>query len=460
MLRRILVIDSQVSFSELLGEYARRICHNAEVQHYDPVAQGRPGPDFDWRRYDLLVLEVALGIPEEDGMDWLRDIRRHPDLPVTIMVSAHGDEDTVVRCMKLGADHYLAKRDISCEKFTNMIVEVFGQRGHDVSGLLDTNGAGKKINFEATTVLSRSQLREISNEGTVFIKTDAEGKVRARPAVAAQANAQKTANGSGNIEIRVPGYELLREIARGGMATVFLARRAEDQRQVVLKVVYLENHIDADVLKRFMREHTLLGKIRHKHVVRIYERAFASDFAYIAMEYFPGSHLGERIRAGVDPEKAVRYTLEIAQGLGAAHTLGMVHRDMKPPNILFRDDDTLAIVDFGIATTLGSGASITAVDELVGTPSYISPEQIGGSDADHRSDLYSVGIIFFEMLAGRRPYVGRTMRALLDAHVNTPIPKLPGNVSRFQPLIDGLLAKDPDDRFQTTDELLAGLEWS
>ncbi|MGH8119561.1 MAG: protein kinase domain-containing protein, partial [Gammaproteobacteria bacterium] len=264
--------------------------------------------------------------------------------------------------------------------------------------------------------------------------------------------------------IVIPGYTIIRKIGEGGMASIYLAEREDDKLKVVLKVLSMHSNLyEPGLLRRFMREYKLIAQIQHPNVVQIYERAFASSFAYIAMEYFSYGDLAERLKQSIDTRTAIDYLHQITAGLGAAHAQGIVHRDMKPANILFRSPDSLAITDFGIAKDVGSEnlvkKQLTMDGELMGTLYYISPEQIQGAEADRRSDLYSLGVIMYKMLTGQHPFTGSTPTDVFQAHLHAPIPALPPQFATLQPLLDGLLAKDPDERFQSTDDLLMGLNW-
>jgi serine/threonine-protein kinase PpkA len=176
------------------------------------------------------------------------------------------------------------------------------------------------------------------------------------------------------------------------------------------------------------------------------------------MEFFTRGDLKQRIEHGVSVQDGINYIRHIGFGLSAIHENGIVHRDLKPGNIMFRSDDSLALADFGISKRLDETGELTKFGSVLGTPNYISPEQALGNDVDHRSDLYSAGIIFFEMLTGRKPFKAETAPALVYQHVHAAIPDLPDVVHNYQPIIDLLLAKDPDARFSSAEEFIAGVE--
>ena len=206
------------------------------------------------------------------------------------------------------------------------------------------------------------------------------------------------------------------------------------------------------LLRRFMREHALLTRLDHPSVAGIYEHGFAEDFAYIAMEYFPGGMLRDRINGCGSMGEALGYVSSICAGLSAVHSFNIVHRDLKPTNILFRADGTLAIADFGISRDLTQASDLTASTGWLGTPPYMSPEQITSEALDTRSDLYSLGVMLFELLAGQRPFRHRSLPGLLSAHLYDPVPQLPAASRVCQSLVERLLAKRPEDRVSTARE--------
>ena len=258
----------------------------------------------------------------------------------------------------------------------------------------------------------------------------------------------------------VPGYKILRKIAQGGMASVYLAERTKDKLKVILKIINFIDDETKQLLQRFVSEFKLVSKLNHPNIICVYERSITSQFAYIAMEYCHGGDLSERLDKALPTKTAVSYMRQIADGIGAAHKVGIIHRDLKPSNILFRVDDSIAIADFGIAKLQSAESNITKAGLSVGTMLYISPEQIIGEKVGRYSDLYSLGIIFYKMLTGEYPYFSNSVEQILKAHLKAQVPKLPSELSKFQPVIDGLLAKIPDERFQSTEEFIAGLEWN
>jgi len=183
----------------------------------------------------------------------------------------------------------------------------------------------------------------------------------------------------------------------------------------------------------------------------------ADDHAYIAMEYFPAGDLRKRMREPMSIEQALDYAEQIARALAAVHEIGILHRDLKPGNIMLRNDGSLALIDFGLAKHVLRTADITAAGTIFGTPYYISPEQGHGDDVDARSDLYSLGIIFYEMLTKQRPYVASSPMQVIYMHRNSPLPEMSGELQRFEPLLHKLMAKEPKDRYQSAEEVLAAL---
>jgi DNA-binding response OmpR family regulator/tRNA A-37 threonylcarbamoyl transferase component Bud32 len=462
MLERILIIDTASDIRELINYCISRTWPGAEIEVYDP-ARGRPGPGFDWHRYDLLLLEYNLGLSGQNGFEWLRDIKSHPEAPPVILLTTYGSEEIAVKAIRLGADYYFNKYNLSPKRFNDCVAELLKARSRTADESPEKSAHGVSLAARKMQESVADKLVAVSAGSLVAGKLEMGSLSHAGTRAfnyGGQPKRVPTFSPTVHPAVRVPGYDGLCLIAKGGMATIYLAKRDGDGFPVILKVLPINEKDNPALLKRFMREYTLLGKLNHPHVARIYERGFASNFAYIAMEYFPAGDL--RAQLANDPipgSRALRYLRQMAQGLGAIHALDIIHRDMKPANILFRDDDTLAITDFGVAKSLMVKEVLTQDNTFIGTLYYISPEQIRNQQTTSRSDFYSLGVILFEMLMGNKPFYGRSPSELFHAHLNAPIPRLPAKLAAFQPLLDGLLAKDPDDRFQSTEDLLMGLEW-
>jgi class 3 adenylate cyclase/tRNA A-37 threonylcarbamoyl transferase component Bud32 len=264
--------------------------------------------------------------------------------------------------------------------------------------------------------------------------------------------------GSGAGHMLIEGYRLLRKIAEGGVATVYLAQPMGGGSAQVLKVLRMDSAASGEMdVQRFIQEFALLAQIDHPNVARIFKQDFSAGCAYIAMEYFPLGDLRSQLRRTLDPAVAMYFVRQIAAGLEAIHQVGIVHRDLKPHNVMLRADGILAIADFGIAKQVSMNITDTGAGEIVGTPYYISPEQALGHPVDARSDIYSLGVMTYEMLAGRRPYLAANAQALLDLHIHAPVPALPANVHRLQPVLERMMAKDPQQRFASATELLDAL---
>ncbi|MBI2769475.1 MAG: protein kinase [Burkholderiales bacterium] len=265
------------------------------------------------------------------------------------------------------------------------------------------------------------------------------------------------ANATPGGHLLIEDYRLLRKIGEGGIASVFLAEPTAGGPQQVLKVLRLDNPDSVLGLQRFMQEFALLVRIDHPNVTRIFRQDFSAGVAYIAMEYFPMGDLRTRMRKAMDPGVSLYYIRQIASGLEAIHEVGIVHRDLKPDNVMIRQDGIVAIADFGIAKQVSMQITDTGAGDIVGTPYYLSPEQVIGKPVDGRCDIYSLGVMAYEMLTGSKPYRAGTARELLQMHVDAPIPRLPPAHARLQPVLDRMMAKDPADRYESASALLDDL---
>lgn len=258
--------------------------------------------------------------------------------------------------------------------------------------------------------------------------------------------------------MQIPGYSIQRIIGHGGMATVYLAVQESLGREVALKVLLPALALDPVAPERFLREARFAAQLHHPHIVAIHEVGTHEGTPFMAMGYEPGGTLAGTPPGGIDPRVALRAVRDIASALDYAHKQGVVHRDVKPENILRRKDGSCVLSDFGIAHALATQSGLTNEGTSVGTPHYMSPEQLRGDKVDGRGDLYSLGIVLYQLLTGALPYQGTDGWAIGMQHLSAPIPKLPTPLAWLQPLIDALLAKEPAHRIQTGSDLVSRID--
>ncbi len=388
---KVFVIDDDPRYRALLGHHVTSHWPDARVGDYDPGNAGRLPDGFSGAGYDMVLLGCPVG--GEDALEWLRRFRKVPQFPPVIVIGS-GDERHIIESMQAGAAEYLSKGRLNHERLIELIEKV-----------LD---AGR-------------ERRDFSEAGLPSLRN----------------------------------YEILEELSSSDVSAVYLSREHETGRTVVLKVLHQTPDSGGEVaFDRFLREYELIARLDHPSIVKIFDLGIADDHAYIAMEYCARGSLKRRITAGLNPDLAFRYMRQIAEALGELHDVGIMHRDLKPTNVMFREDGSLVLIDFGLAKQAKMKAEITGTGEIFGTPYYMSPEQGHGAEVDQRGDIYALGVIFYEMLTGQKPFEAITPMAMIIRHRQAPIPRLPASLARFQPAVDRMMAKDPEARFQTVEELL------
>ncbi len=397
---KFLIIDDHADYRRLVSHHLAVRWPDAVIREYDPLLSGRLPAAFSGAGNDVILL----GHPCNGGdfLDWLRQFRSLPRFP-PVIVLGDGEESQVVAAIRAGAEDYVGKPRLTHLRLTMVIeaaLEAGARRERSIPGITNPGSAGSRH------LLPRH-------------------------------------------------YESVRLLSEGEIATVHLARNRNTGQELVLKVLHQVADTATRALDRFLREYELIARLDHPNVVRIMDFGVADDHAYIAMEYCGGGSLKRRIASGMDRYEAYRMMRDIAGALGVLHGAGILHRDLKPTNVLLRDDGSLALIDFGLAKQVALAAEVTGAGAIFGTPYYMSPEQGHGEVVDARGDLYSLGIIFYEMLTGEKPYDGETAMGVIIKHRQAPVPRLPTSLREFQPVIEKLLAKAPGERFQTVDELLA-----
>jgi DNA-binding NarL/FixJ family response regulator len=283
------------------------------------------------------------------------------------------------------------------------------------------------------------------------------GEACAKRRIAAQAAAMMAQSENSTI-IDVPGYSIVKEIATSNFSSVFLARSERLRRNVVLKVMARgESERELGDAERFQREYEIISSITHRAIAEIHDFGSQPGHLYLAMEYFPCGDLRDRLRNPLSVDESLYYLRAIAEALRVIHVFGILHRDLKPANVMLREDNSPVLIDFGLARRSLDEIGNTGVGQVLGSPYYISPEQAQGQRVDVRTDLYSLGVMFYEMLTGQRPYSGRSAVAIMSQHTSSPVPALPEATSMQQPLLDRLMAKQQSARYASADELLADL---
>ena len=258
--------------------------------------------------------------------------------------------------------------------------------------------------------------------------------------------------------ILIPNFELLQQIGQGGMSRVYLARQLQPKRDVAIKIVSPGSAPDPAFLSSLKIEGDTIASLNHDNVVTVFACGVVDNHYFLAMEVLPGGDLTERIKKGLRPDDAVEVMIQIGGALAHAHKRQILHRDIKPENVMFHESGKAVLVDFGIAKEGTTESSFTQVGAVVGTPHYMSPERCMGKETDARSDLYAMGVMFFEMLTGHKVFEGRDTFAVSYAHVYEPVPPLPPEHARYQGVVNKLLAKDPKDRYQDANEMVTSLK--
>lgn len=411
---RFLIVDESHDLRSAVAGMLRARWPAAAIEEWDPRERGSPEAALKQASYAAVLMYVEPAA--SDGLAWMAGMLRDPAAPPVILLTESGGESLALQGLKAGAADFLRKPDLTGERLVRSIEDAV--REQDARR---AEAADPMAPFERTTKL----------------------------------DAQRIGAPLAGDEWRIPGYRSLRKIGEGGMAQVYLAEREQDGLQLVLKVLDAKLRADETFFKRFVREYKLIAGLQNEYVAHIYDQGFAGEHPFIAMEYLSGGTLAARIYEGMTSLTALRITSQVARALSAIHERGVIHRDLKPPNILFRDNGRPVLVDFGLAKNLSARTTLTRHGMVIATPRYMSPEQCLGRPADHRSDLYSLGVIFYEMLSGRRLYEGEGPAGLVYQHVHGPIPRLPARLAGYQGILDRLLAKAPEERFQSARELFA-----
>lgn len=404
---RLLLIDEDPRYRVLLRHHLS--CHwpDAEVVAWNPVVRGALAPEFLAQGFSAVLLADAW--TGGDGLEWLQELRARSGFAPILLLASAGDAARAAEALQHGACAVIDRAKIEHARLVEAV--------------------------RAAAEHQRVSLAEW--------RASPEGREARRFGVA-----------------EISGYRRIRRLAVGSVSSLYLAEGEQPGALVVLKVTEAaraESGVDQS-FDRFLQEYEIVRRIRHPNVVRLYDLGVADDHAYVSMEYFPRGDLRRRMRAGLDARAGLGFALEIARTLAGVHAAGVLHRDLKPGNVMLRDDQSIALIDFGLARQEALAMEITDPGLIFGTPHYMSPEQGHGEPVDERSDLYSLGVICYEMLTGRKPFDAANPMAIVYLHRKGPVPRLPRHLAAAQPVIDRLLAKDPDDRCASAVEAAQALE--
>jgi eukaryotic-like serine/threonine-protein kinase len=401
---KALIVSDRPDYRQLLAHHITLEWRDALPAEYEPATRGRLQPAFRGTVYDVVLLDHE--VQGGRGLEWLEDLSGRAGFPPIVYFAPQGDS----RAVASGASQVLARLEFDHGQFAAALRAALAKR-HNV--LADT---------------SRAALEPPP--------PDRFGSVRIR------------------------GYRCCRRIAVGGSSSVFLAELERTGEPRVLKVFRQVPDVaeGSTTFDRFLREYDLAARLDHPNIARIFDLGVADDHVYLAMEYFAGGDLRSRMHGPLPWREALGYLRQLAAALGVLHEVGVLHRDVKPGNVLLRGDGSVAFIDFGLARQLGLESDITGNGAIFGTPHYMSPEQGHGLALDGRSDLYSLGIVLHEMLTGEKPFRAETPLAVIYQHANAPVPGLPQDVAHLQPLHDALLAKQVSDRPASAAEIVARID--
>jgi eukaryotic-like serine/threonine-protein kinase len=390
---------------------------NARLEVHDLAAYGKPPTDFRWDRYAHMLIDDEY--LRREGLLWISELRSKPNFPKIVRVPVEVKKHKPPEEIEVKAPPLPPRR------------------------------AEPKTDHAAT-------IRPIRQDSKSATKPD---PTPDSPSMIARADAKRLADAEAVLKSAgIQGFTPVKPLGSGATANVCLCERGPDKQKVVLKILKSEGSGDSDLLARFVQEYFAASSIDSPYVAKVFEHGFTESHAYIVMEYFPAGDLRARIareRPGV--EESFIIVGSILSALTSVHAAGIIHRDLKPANVMFREDGTVALVDFGSARRDADPVAKTLAGVVIGTPYYLSPEQALGGTADERSDLYSVGVMLYELLTGQRMYAAGSLVALFEMHKTAPIPKLPESLSRHQRFLERLVAKKPDERYRTAAQALEAL---
>jgi serine/threonine protein kinase len=406
---RILLVIEERELRDWLRHHLDILWPDATVTDMPP-AQFQSGLSaLNLQEFDLIALSAdcgdALADPAE-GLDVLRAVQATRHGPPVVVIATGGNELCAVEAMRVGAVDYLPRSLLNAQRMANAL---------------------------------RLALRAPRRGKPIVPRAVKPARLNIDPSY-----------------IDLPQYSLLHKLGESSRAAVYLAYSSTLGRNVALKISKpaLEPNSDS---QEFAREYSAISALQNPSVVDIYDYGFHDGREFIAMEYFPCGDLKMRLQQPMTIHESLEYAQRICAALEVVHGAGLVHRDLKPPNVMLREDGSVVLIDFGLAKHLDKAHLNTMIGVLRGSPYYMSPEQAQGVPLDARSDIYSTGVILYEMLTGTRPYHGTTAVEVMQQHVNGPRPALPPSCVSLEPLLERMMARDRTQRFGDAAEVRSAL---
>jgi len=400
----------------LIEEDAHRCAHirqrlvswrpHAQLVVHSPVSQGALARDFLAQGFDAVLL--ADEWPGGRGLTWARELAGRAGFAPIVLLCRGSDSAQLRDAAALGA-FTVSPEDLEREAFAHVLAAAERRQAH-ARAIWRSSRAG----------------RDTQRFGDAFIR----------------------------------GYRCIRRLSAGATSDLYVGESERVGALVALKVARdrQDEEQPVDPFRRFLQEYEIAQRIDSPAVVRLYDLGVSDEHAWLVMEYFALGDLRRRMRARLTPRESLRYAVAIARALATVHAAGVLHRDLKPGNVMLRGDGSVALIDFGLSKDAALALDVTDTGTIFGTPHYMSPEQGHAEALDARSDLYSLGVILFEMLTGEKPFRAENPMAIVYKHRKEPVPQLPAQFTAVQGVLERLLAKVPAERFPDARQAGAALE--